>query len=92
MIEPILLKIVLMLDATVGASAPAETATKPAINAYSIRSWPLVLLLKFWSRMKFLRINFFMVFVCSFYPHPKYRTLNHVAIGKISTGLPNQTW
>jgi hypothetical protein len=34
----ILLKIVLMLVATGGRMAPAATATKPAINAYSIRS------------------------------------------------------
>jgi len=35
-----LLKTILMLLATPGMMAPAETATKPAINAYSIRSWP----------------------------------------------------
>jgi hypothetical protein len=34
-----LLKIMLMLSATLGRSAPAARATKPAINAYSIRSW-----------------------------------------------------
>ena len=38
----ILLKIVLMLLATFGMIAPAATATKPAINAYSMRSWPRV--------------------------------------------------
>jgi hypothetical protein len=31
-------KIVLMLDATPGMTAPAATATKPAMSAYSIRS------------------------------------------------------
>ena len=31
-------KIVLMLEATPGIMAPAATATKPAINAYSMRS------------------------------------------------------
>jgi hypothetical protein len=31
---------VLMLEATLGMRAPAATATKPAISAYSIRSWP----------------------------------------------------
>ena len=31
-------KIVLILDPTLGITAPAATATKPAINAYSIRS------------------------------------------------------
>jgi len=36
-----LLKIVLMLVANPGTTAPAATA-KPAIMAYSIRSWPLV--------------------------------------------------
>jgi hypothetical protein len=33
-------KTVLMLSATPGDIAPAATATKPAISAYSIRSWP----------------------------------------------------
>jgi hypothetical protein len=37
-----LLKIVLMLVATPGIIAPAATATKPAIKAYSMRSWPRV--------------------------------------------------
>ena len=37
-----LLKIVLMLVATLGMMAPAATATKPAIKAYSIRSCPRV--------------------------------------------------
>ena len=40
--EPTFEKIVLMLDATPGMRAPAVTATKPAINAYSMRSWPWV--------------------------------------------------
>ena len=35
-------KIVLMLVATPGMIAPAATATKPTINAYSIKSWPRV--------------------------------------------------
>jgi len=35
-------KIVLILLATFGMIAPAATATKPAINAYSMRSWPRV--------------------------------------------------
>ncbi|MGD0618987.1 MAG: hypothetical protein ABSB67_15150 [Bryobacteraceae bacterium] len=34
---PISEKMVLMLLATLGIMAPAATATKPAINAYSIR-------------------------------------------------------
>jgi hypothetical protein len=38
----ILLKMVLMLLATLGIIAPAATATNPAINAYSMRSWPRV--------------------------------------------------
>jgi hypothetical protein len=33
---------VLMLEAMLGMRAPAATATKPAINAYSIRSCPRV--------------------------------------------------
>ena len=36
--EPTFEKIVLMLDATPGMMAPAATATKPAIKAYSMRS------------------------------------------------------
>jgi hypothetical protein len=36
--ELTLLKMMLMLLATPGMIAPAATATKPAINAYSIRS------------------------------------------------------
>ena len=35
-------KMVLMLVATPGMIAPAATATKPAIRAYSMRSWPFV--------------------------------------------------
>jgi hypothetical protein len=35
-------KIVLMLLATFGMIAPAATATKPAMSAYSIRSCPRV--------------------------------------------------
>jgi hypothetical protein len=35
-----LLKMVLIEFATFGMVAPAATATNPAINAYSIRSWP----------------------------------------------------
>jgi hypothetical protein len=40
MTEEILLKIVLMLEATPGMIAPAATATNPAIRAYSIKSCP----------------------------------------------------
>jgi hypothetical protein len=36
----ILLKIVLIDAETLGIMAPAATATKPAISAYSIKSWP----------------------------------------------------
>ena len=35
-------KIVLMATPTGGNTAPAATATKPAIRAYSMRSWPRV--------------------------------------------------
>ena len=42
MTEDTLEKIVLMLVDTPGMMAPADTATKPAINAYSMRSWPWV--------------------------------------------------
>ncbi len=37
-----LLKTLLMLVATPGMIAPAATATKPAIRAYSMRSWACV--------------------------------------------------
>jgi hypothetical protein len=37
-------KIVLMLLATPGMTAPAAMATKPAMSANSIRSWPPVAL------------------------------------------------
>src|SRR5579863_282738 len=40
MTELIFEKTVLMLAETVGISAPAATATKPAISAYSIKSCP----------------------------------------------------
>ena len=40
MIEFTLLNTMLMLLATPGMIAPAATATKPAINAYSMRSCP----------------------------------------------------
>lgn len=40
MIEFTLLNTMLMLLATPGMIAPAATATKPAISAYSMRSWP----------------------------------------------------
>jgi len=36
--DPTFEKIELMLDATPGMTAPAATATKPAIKAYSMRS------------------------------------------------------
>jgi hypothetical protein len=51
--DPTLEKIVLMLDATPGMTAPAATATKPAINAYSIRSCPCVSLNTFSFKNKF---------------------------------------
>lgn len=41
-------KIVLIEEATWGITAPAATATNPAINAYSMRSWPRVSL-QIWS-------------------------------------------
>jgi len=54
-------KIVLMEVATPGMIAPAATATKPAISAYSIKSWPL------WSFQIFnFRIIFFIL--CSLSP------------------------
>jgi hypothetical protein len=40
MIDDTFEKIVLMLFATPGMIAPAATATKPAIRAYSMRSCP----------------------------------------------------
>ena len=46
-------KIVLILVATPGIIAPAATATKPAISAYSIRSCP---------RLSFQILNFNKLF------------------------------
>jgi hypothetical protein len=37
--EPTFEKVEAMLDATPGMIAPAATDTKPAIKAYSMRSW-----------------------------------------------------
>jgi hypothetical protein len=42
MVLLILLKIVLILLAILGMIVPAAIATKPAIRAYSTRSWPRV--------------------------------------------------
>jgi len=46
-IELIFENTVLMLLAIFGNQDPAATATKPAINAYSIRPWPLTFRLGF---------------------------------------------
>jgi hypothetical protein len=43
MVLAILLKMVLMLVATLGMTAPAATATKPAIKAYSIKILPAII-------------------------------------------------
>jgi hypothetical protein len=60
----ILLKIVLMLVATPGMIAPAATATKPAIKAYSMRSWPRVSfqILSFQTRLV-IRVIFYVSFL-----------------------------
>ena len=50
-------KIVLMLDATPGITAPAATATKPAISAYSIRSCPRVSFSAFNLENRFFIVN-----------------------------------
>ena len=42
MTDATVLKIELILVATPGMIAPAATATKPAMSAYSIKSWPRV--------------------------------------------------
>ena len=42
MVLATLLKILLMLTETPGMIEPAATATKPAIKAYSMRSWACV--------------------------------------------------
>ncbi len=57
----ILLKIVLMLLATPGMIAPAATATKPAIKAYSMRSWPRVSFQILSCQTRF--VSFFMLFI-----------------------------
>ena len=51
---------VLMLLETVGISAPAATATNPAINAYSIRSWPCLSL-----QILNVKIAFVSLFIAS---------------------------
>src|ERR1700676_2680228 len=55
--EPTFEKIVLMLDATPGITAPAATATKPAIKAYSMRSCPRVSLIAFSFKRKFFMLS-----------------------------------
>ena len=53
------LKMVLMLTAMPGMIAPAASATKPAINAYSMRSWPRVSFQIFIFKIKLLvRVTF----------------------------------
>jgi hypothetical protein len=44
----------LMLVETPGMIAPAATATKPAIRAYSIKSWPVVSIQSFGPINKFV--------------------------------------
>ena len=53
-------KIVLMLDAMPGIIAPAATATKPAIKAYSMRSCPRVSFQTCNFRIKFFMSPFFL--------------------------------
>src|SRR5579884_4084860 len=53
--EPILLKMELMLLETPGIMAPAATATKPAIKAYSIRSCPRVSFQTLSLRTRFIK-------------------------------------
>jgi hypothetical protein len=66
-----LLKMVLMLVATPGMIAPAATATKPAINAYSMRSWPRVSfqILSFQTRLVILVIYILLSLAADFFHH-----------------------
>jgi hypothetical protein len=54
--DPTFEKMVLMLSATPGITAPAATATNPAIRAYSIKSCPDVFI-----NSRTFNINFFIV-------------------------------
>src|SRR5260370_40992630 len=70
-----LLKIVLMLVPTPGMIAQAAPATKPAINAYSIRSCPRVSFQTFSFKTRFVsRVMFFL----------SLATESSIAIGKLS--------
>jgi len=60
MTEATLLNIVLMLAETPGMIAPAATATKPAIRAYSIRSCPRLSAHNF-AKVKIARILFIVI-------------------------------
>jgi hypothetical protein len=64
----ILLKILLMLVDTPGITAPAATATNPAMRAYSIKSWPWlsVQILNFHIRLKIVLICFLPVLAATF--------------------------
>src|SRR5277367_5176775 len=66
---------VLMLEDTPGMIAPAATATKPAISAYSIRSWPRVSLHTFSFNTKLV--------ICVIVSPPNAKE-SSVAIGKLS--------
>ena len=63
MTEVIFENTVLMLLATLGINAPAATATKPAISAYSIKSWPCVFRLRFWAHIANLKVTSFRRFM-----------------------------
>ena len=66
---PTLEKMVLMLVATLGIMAPAATATKPAINAYSIKSWPRVSF-----QIRSCHTSFMTFFIC-IYPRVLIRSM-----------------
>jgi hypothetical protein len=59
MAEATLEKILLMLTEMPGTMAPAATATKPAMSAYSMRSWPWISVQTRAFKMRLL--GFFMV-------------------------------
>jgi hypothetical protein len=77
----ILLKILLMLVDTPGIIAPAETATNPAMRAYSIRSWP-------WLSAQILNFHtrLMSVFICLLpvLPPPHSNDVPSIQYGKSS--------
>jgi hypothetical protein len=73
-------KIVLMLVATPGMMAPAATATKPAIRAYSMRSCPRVSF-----QILSFQIRFFITAFLSLLVHGRSYRTHKSLIGKLGS-------